>query len=67
MTSALVKLQTRAHCLLQDKKDRGATAVEYGLMVGLIAAVIITAVALIGTNLSGLFNAVAGRITAVIP
>ena len=29
----------------QDREDRGATAVEYGLMVGLIAVVIITAVA----------------------
>ncbi len=37
-------------------EDRGATAVEYGLLVGLIAVVIITAVALLGTNLNGLFN-----------
>ena len=39
--------------------ERGATAVEYGLMVALIAVVIIVAVALIGTNLSTLFNTVA--------
>jgi pilus assembly protein Flp/PilA len=37
-------------------RDRGATAVEYGLMVALIAAVIVTAVALIGTNLNLTFN-----------
>ena len=30
------------------RDDRGATAVEYGLMVALIAAVIVTAVRLIG-------------------
>jgi pilus assembly protein Flp/PilA len=42
--------------------ERGATAVEYGLMVALIAAVIVTAVALIGTNLDGLFNTVAGSL-----
>ncbi|WP_457256701.1 Flp family type IVb pilin [Pedococcus sp. P5_B7] len=36
--------------------DRGATAVEYGLMVALIALVIIVAVALLGTNLSTIFN-----------
>ena len=36
--------------------DRGATAVEYGLMVALIAIVIIVAVKLLGTNLSTLFN-----------
>lgn len=39
--------------------DHGATAVEYGLMVALIAIVIIVAVALLGTNLSTLFNSVA--------
>ncbi len=62
MTSALVKFQMRAQHLLQDKKERGATAVEYGLMVALIAAVIITAVQLIGTNLNTLFTSVAGLI-----
>ena len=42
--------------------ERGATAVEYGLMVALIAIVIIVAVALLGDNLSGLFNKVAGSV-----
>ena len=42
------------------RDDRGATAVEYGLMVALIAAVIIIAVTAIGTNLSTLFSSVAG-------
>lgn len=42
--------------------DEGATAVEYGLMVALIAIVIITAVALIGTNLKTVFNDVAGKL-----
>ena len=37
-------------------EDRGATAVEYGLLVGLIAVVIIVAVSALGTNLTGLFN-----------
>jgi len=45
-----------------DRGDRGATAVEYGLMVALIAAVIIGAVTLIGTNLNGLFTTVAGAL-----
>ena len=40
-------------------REQGATAVEYGLMVALIAIVIIVAVALLGTNLSTLFNNVA--------
>jgi pilus assembly protein Flp/PilA len=36
--------------------------VEYGLMVALIAAVIVTAVTLIGTNLNTTFNNVATKI-----
>jgi len=44
------------------KATKGATAVEYGLLVALIAAVIITAVTLFGNNLSSLFNTVAGKV-----
>ncbi len=54
MTKALVNLQQRIR-----SAEEGATAVEYGLMVALIAVVIIVAVALLGTNLSSLFNQVA--------
>jgi pilus assembly protein Flp/PilA len=48
-----------------DLKDRaqeegGATAVEYALMVALIAVVIIAAVALIGKSASTQFNSVGG-------
>ena len=56
MLSRLVKLQLKATAALRG--DRGATAVEYGLMVGLIAIVIIIAVTALGTNLSGLFTRV---------
>jgi pilus assembly protein Flp/PilA len=45
-----------------NRDDRGASAVEYGLLVALIAAVIITAVTLIGTNLTSIFNKVANAI-----
>ncbi|MGZ6827379.1 MAG: Flp family type IVb pilin [Mycobacteriales bacterium] len=44
------------------RRDEGATAVEYGLMVALIAIVIIVAVALLGTNLSTLFNNTASSV-----
>lgn len=44
------------------KKERGATAVEYGIMVALIAAVIITVVSLLGTQLSGMFQKVSTAI-----
>ena len=41
----------------QLKTDRRAvTALEYGLIAGLIAVVIITGVSLVGTNLSTTFN-----------
>jgi Flp pilus assembly pilin Flp len=41
-------------------KLKGATMVEYSIMVALIAAVAITAVKLFGTNVSGLFNSIVG-------
>ena len=49
-------LRTRA------SEESGATAVEYALMVALIAAVIIAAVSLLGTNASTKFNSVAGAV-----
>jgi pilus assembly protein Flp/PilA len=42
--------------------EAGATAIEYGLIVALIAVVIITAVTTVGTNLSSQFNTVATKI-----
>ena len=44
------------------RRDEGASAVEYGLLVALIAAVVVTAVTLIGTNLNSVFNRVATAI-----
>jgi len=44
------------------KSEKGATAVEYGLMVALIALVIIGAVILLGTNLNVLFGSVATKV-----
>jgi len=49
------------------EQERGATAVEYGLIVALIAAVIIIAVTLLGTNIKEIFNAVAEKIGAITP
>jgi len=50
----LVRTQIR----LQGRDEGGATAVEYGLLVGLIAAVIIAAVTLLGTQINTLFNSI---------
>ena len=41
------------------KEEEGATAVEYGLMVALIAVVIIVAVRALGTSISEKFDVVA--------
>lgn len=52
-----------------QRKDRGATAVEYGLLVGLIAVVIIGAVTLLGTDLRDMFTSVTDKIggTGAVP
>ena len=42
---------------LQD--DRGATAIEYGLIAALIAVVVVSAVTTVGTNMRGKFNNIA--------
>lgn len=48
--------------LVARRSERGATAVEYGLMVALIAMLIIGAVFLLGGNLSTLFGGVADEV-----
>ena len=46
-----------SHLATRLRRDqRGATAVEYGIMVSLIAVVIIVAVTLLGTSLTKTFN-----------
>ncbi len=42
--------------------EEGVTAIEYGLIAALIAAVIVGAVRLIGTNLNTVFNTIATAI-----
>jgi pilus assembly protein Flp/PilA len=43
-------------------RDRGATAVEYGLMVALIAGVIVLAVTALGAKVNTIFTTVTGQI-----
>ena len=45
-----------------EREEKGATAVEYGLMVGLIAVAIITAVMFLSGELSDLFNSIGGEL-----
>ena len=57
---AIMSIKTIARLQhLTRTREEGATAVEYGLMVALIAIVIIAAVTLLGGNLSTLFNSIA--------
>ncbi len=44
------------------KHQGGATAIEYGLIAALIAVVIITAITLVGTDLSNMFTTVSNSI-----
>lgn len=45
------------------KDEDGATMVEYGLMVALIAVICIAAVTLLGGNLRTIFNQIAGAVS----
>jgi pilus assembly protein Flp/PilA len=53
----MIIMKTLLHRFAKD--DTGVTAIEYGLIASLIAVVIITAVTLIGTNLTAKFNTIA--------
>jgi pilus assembly protein Flp/PilA len=44
------------------EREKGATAVEYGLMVALIAVVIIGAVTLLGGKLNTMFTNVSNKV-----
>ncbi len=60
MLQFLVTLQA----FVADRKndDKGATAVEYGLIVALIAAVIVLVVGFLGQDVLGGFNTVEDRL-----
>jgi len=46
------------------ESEKGATATEYSLLVGLIALVIVAGVTLFGGNLNTFFNGLAGKVGA---
>ena len=60
MTRIGVAMQSTLTSVKDDEK--GATAVEYGLIVGLIAVVIIGAVGTLGGTLLGWFNDINGQL-----
>ncbi|MEP9380984.1 Flp family type IVb pilin [Nocardioides cheoyonin] len=54
----------RALILTRLKDERGASAVEYGLLVAAIAVAIITIVFTLGDNIAGMFDDVNTGITS---
>ena len=56
----MTKLLAASTKLVRD--EEGASMAEYGLLLALIAIVCITAVTLLGKNISTVFNTIAGTI-----
>ena len=63
MLQIIARLQ--ALLVAREDRERGATMVEYGLMLALIAIVCLTAVALIGTNANKVFGDIAGKLVGL--
>ena len=51
-------IDARVQLQATQENDEGATAVEYGLIVGGIAVAIIVTVGLLGGAIDGLFNSI---------
>lgn len=49
------------------RDEKGATAVEYGLIIGLIAVAIIAVLVILGPQLAGLFQGVSSSIPTPAP
>ncbi|MGO4490776.1 Flp family type IVb pilin [Arthrobacter sp. 2YAF22_2] len=63
MLSLIATLQTLGFTAKNRlREEKGATAVEYGIMVALIAVAIIVAVGLLGTQLNALFDNVTSKL-----
>jgi pilus assembly protein Flp/PilA len=49
---------------IKSREEKGASAVEYALIAGLIAVVIIGAVQTLGTDISGVFTDISTKLTS---
>lgn len=47
-----------------EREDKGATMIEYGMICGLIIAVVVAAMVLLGESITVLFTNVSAAITA---
>jgi pilus assembly protein Flp/PilA len=53
-----------AYLLAIRHEERGATAVEYGMLVALIAAVIVAVVVTLGTQINTAFQSISSKLGA---
>lgn len=60
MSRFVAKAQSRLRAFASA--EDGATMVEYGLMVALIAVVCLAGVTLLGTSVAGIFNQIAAAV-----
>ena len=60
---AVRKLKIALASALALRSKEGVTAIEYGLIAGLIAVAIIAAVTLLGVDLTATFNMIAGELS----
>ncbi|GGB43488.1 hypothetical protein GCM10011492_38110 [Flexivirga endophytica] len=67
MSQALTRLQLHVLDAVQGKKDRGATMVEYGLLVALIAVVVAVAATVLGKQIAQLFTDVGDSLGVTVP
>jgi pilus assembly protein Flp/PilA len=49
------------------KNERGAAAIEYGLLAALVAVALFAGAQILGTSLNNLFSDIAGFLTGVSP
>lgn len=63
MVSPFSRVAVRVRAALS--RDDGATAVEYGLIVGLLAVAVIAIFAFFGPAITGVFQAIADQLTGV--
>ena len=62
MTTGVARHIARVTTGRMNLGDRGATAVEYGMIVALIAAVIVVTVGLVGQDVLGGFETIEGEL-----
>ena len=62
MNNLFASLLMVRETLVARRSDKGATAVEYGMLVALIAAVIVTIVATLGTQINTAFTSISSQL-----